>query len=91
MDIQLQGSKLNGIQLTRLIRGLATDFVIPGYAQNISVLDIPILFVTAYGSRYSEAELRDAGGSGSFHKPVDFIKIMGSLTRSLVGRVLQSG
>src|SRR5262245_46594353 len=62
MDIELKGSRLNGIDLTRLLRGKLDADQRPPYAQNVPSVDVPILFVTAYGQRFLQAELLGAGG-----------------------------
>ena len=80
MDIQLKGSTLDGIQLTRLFRGkLDPKIDLPPYAQGCPLVKTPILFVTAYGARYFEDELREAGGDALITKPVDFVKLMVTL------------
>lgn len=80
MDIELQGSTLNGIDLAKIIRGRHTSDNLPMYARNIPKFDTPILFVTAYGDRYSEKELTRAGGSRVIRKPVDFVQLKMALT-----------
>ncbi len=73
MDIQLKGSKLDGIQLCRLFKGqLEGD--LPPYAQGCAT-PAPIFFVTAYGNRYTEEELIAAGGTALITKPVDFVRL----------------
>ena len=72
MDIQLSGSALDGIQLTRLLRGLLPQEGLPPYARGLPRVQVPIFFVTAYGGRYQEGELREAGGTRLLPKPVDF-------------------
>lgn len=81
MDIELQGSELDGIMLTKLIRGKLEDRGLPYYARTCPVLDTPIFFVTAYGSRYSEEELTRAGGDKLINKPVNFVELMMALTQ----------
>src|SRR5262245_3230183 len=54
MDIQLKGSKLDGIQLCRLFKGkLSTDQRrdLPTYAMGVPEVQAPLFFVTAYGAR----------------------------------------
>src|SRR5687768_5305212 len=81
MDIELKGSELDGIQLTRLIRGTYDRELGPSYARDVPVLDrVPILFVTAYGPQYPEAELIAAGGNRRLTKPVDFAELSLSLS-----------
>ncbi len=79
MDIQLAGSALDGIQLTRLLRGSLPRDGLPEYAREVPVLQIPIFFVTAYGGRYQERELREAGGTRLMPKPVDFDQLCAAL------------
>jgi CheY-like chemotaxis protein len=80
MDIQLQGAGMDGIQLTRILRGTAQGVEIPEYARGLAPTTVPIIFVTAYGARYSEPELLAAGGNGVIHKPVDFVALSLALT-----------
>jgi CheY-like chemotaxis protein len=86
MDIELSGSRLNGIQLTRLLRGTLPQAERPRYAENLPVSSVPILFVTAYGSAYSQKELLEAGGDGVLLKPVDFTKLSLALTNCHLNR-----
>ena len=72
MDIQLHGSELDGIQLTRLFRGALPIAGMPSYVIGVPVIRTPIIFVTAYGARYTEEELINAGGNMLVTKPVDF-------------------
>lgn len=79
MDIQLAGSALDGIQLTRLLRGSLPREGLPEYARDVPVVQAPIFFVTAYGGRYHERELREAGGTRLMPKPVDFEELCAAL------------
>ena len=73
MDIELQGSKLSGIDLTKLVRGALRDKALPDYAKDVPVMrDLPIIFVTGYGARYTEPELIAQGGNRMLTKPVNF-------------------
>lgn len=74
MDIQLKGSQLDGIQLVRILRGEPLSHL-PPYAQGLPTLDIPIIFVTAYGARYTEEQLLAFGGTHVVTKPVDFVNL----------------
>jgi len=87
MDIQLRGAALDGIQLTRVLRGLAVPPETPEYARGLSQLAAPIIFVTAYGARYSEQELLAAGGSAVINKPVDFVALSLALTSDHLQRI----
>ncbi|HEY8209257.1 MAG TPA: hypothetical protein VIG99_17330 [Myxococcaceae bacterium] len=78
MDIQLKGSRLDGIQLCRLFKGkLSADQRkdLPPYAADVPELRAPLFFVTAYGARYQEAELKEAGATWMITKPVDFVRL----------------
>jgi CheY-like chemotaxis protein len=75
LDINLQGSRLDGLRLAKLIRGILPREEIPWGARDLTPLETPIIFVTAYQSLYSEEELKRAGGDTLICKPVDFIKL----------------
>lgn len=81
MDIQLAGSLLDGLKLTRLLRGRLGAAEMPSYAQVVRKLDVPIIFVTAYGARYTEPDLIAAGGDAMLQKPVDFVQLTSTLSR----------
>jgi CheY-like chemotaxis protein len=87
MDIQLRGAALDGIQLTRALRGMAEGSELPEYVRGLSQLAAPIIFVTAYGARYSEQELLAAGGSAVINKPVDFVALSLALTSEHLQRI----
>lgn len=93
MDIQLHGSELDGIQLTRLLRGQIPEAKWPGGKPPPKV-SAPIIFVTAYGSRYSPEELQAAGGDLVITKPVDFLKLtlaLANVSASKVSSLLNKG
>jgi CheY-like chemotaxis protein len=85
MDIQLSGSELDGIELTRLIRGTFKGKK-PSYA-DLAPSQVPLIFVTAYSARYSREELLNAGGDDMVTKPVDFTKLSLALSRMLMRKV----
>ena len=82
MDIQLQGSDLDGIQITRILKG-RYQRPVPWYAQGL-VADCPILFVTAYEARYQREELIEAGGDQLITKPVDRTRLLLALSKLTV-------
>ena len=90
MDIELQDSDLNGIELTRLLRGTLNHPSLPEYAKAIARLDVPILFVTAFGDKYSTASLLEAGGNRVIAKPVDFVELQLAMTQIRLAAVKQS-
>jgi CheY-like chemotaxis protein len=78
MDIQLKGSRLDGIQLCRLFKGKLAEEQrkdLPPYALDLPELRAPLFFVTAYGARYQEDELKAAGATWLITKPVDFVRL----------------
>jgi two-component system sensor histidine kinase BarA len=82
MDIQLIGSQLDGIALTRLLRGTLDEASTPVHARNVPVrADLPVLFVTAFGEQHNMDALFAAGGSAIIAKPVDFVKLSRAMTR----------
>ena len=88
MDIQLSGSALDGIQLTRALRGKADSATLPACARELPKLACPIFFVTAYGDLYSGPTLTDAGADGWLPKPVDFMKLLALLARANATRAV---
>jgi CheY-like chemotaxis protein len=87
MDIELKGAQLNGVDLTRLIRGKLPRGDLPAYAQHVPTLDTPILFVTAYSMQYRRLELLGAGGDEVIAKPVDFVALHTAMTRVYLQRI----
>lgn len=91
MDVQLRGSALDGLLLTRLFRGQAVPLpALPGYAEDLPTLTCPIFFVTAYGNLHSPEEMDAAGGDAHVPKPVDFVKLSLLLAQSSMKRAMQS-
>ncbi len=70
MDIQLSGSALDGLQLTRTLRGKTDLATLPDFARDLPKVTCPIFFVTAYGNLYSSAQLMEAGADGFVTRPI---------------------
>ena len=83
MDIQLSGSTLNGVDITKILRGRGIGQV-PVFAQNIDCKGARIIFVTAYSARYSRSELVQAGGDEMLAKPVNFRRLSVAISKLLV-------
>jgi CheY-like chemotaxis protein len=81
MDIELRNSELDGLMLTKLIRGRLEQVNIPPYARRVPVLDTPVIFVTAHGAEYPQAALFSAGGQRVLAKPVDFSALTLAITQ----------
>jgi CheY-like chemotaxis protein len=86
MDIELKGSKLSGVDLTKIFRRKLAPADVPAYAQNLPEVASPIVFVTAYGFRYKQVDLLSMGGNQVVEKPVDFTKLTVALTSYSVGK-----
>ena len=82
MDIQLAKSDLNGIEITRILRG-KYDQPIPDFARGI-VATCPIIFLTAYSARYNRDELVSYGGTDMLVKPVNFVSLASILSRAML-------
>ncbi len=91
MDIQLHGSQLNGLELTRLLRGTYPRDALGEELLTVPVLKrVPIIVVTAYGSVYSQKEIAAAGADTLLTKPVDFEKLLGLLTKLISDKILNT-
>ena len=87
MDIELKGSVLNGIDLTRLVRGRLPPERRPSFAESVGLIDVPILFLSACGATHSRDELLKAGGDELIDKPVDFVALHTTITRVYLQRL----
>jgi len=81
MDIALQNSELNGIQLVKLIRGNLNRELVPDYASHVPLVDKPVIFITAFGNQYPEVKQIDAL---LVHKPVNFVELEMALAQVLL-------
>ena len=89
MDVQLSGSDLDGMALTRIFRGRPAG-PLPDFAQGITPVECPIFFVTAFGSLHSPEEMEAAGSDAYVPKPVDFVKLTMLLARSGMKRAIDA-
>jgi CheY-like chemotaxis protein len=85
MDIELKGSLLSGVDLARLIRGKLEPHRSQPYTAAVPQLDVPIIFVTAYGKSYPRADLLLAGGGEVIDKPINFVQLHTAMTRQYLG------
>ncbi|MEC9466428.1 MAG: response regulator [Myxococcota bacterium] len=81
MDIELQGSDMDGITLTQALKGKLE--APPPYVQEVGTIETPIIFLTAYTSVYGRSTAHKAGGIDLFSKPVDFEGLKRSIERVL--------
>jgi CheY-like chemotaxis protein len=75
MDVELQGSALDGLALTRLLRGTLPVAGLPDYAKAVKPRKTPVIIVTAYVGQYSPPAVKEVGADNFFAKPVDFVKL----------------
>jgi CheY-like chemotaxis protein len=76
MDVELQGSELDGVELTRLFRGTLDREELPGYAEGVPTVEAPIIIVTAFSERYSDDFFTRAGADSMMNKPVSLPKLL---------------
>ena len=89
MDIELQGSALDGLELVKAIRGLPGAGPIPAYARRLPRLPhLPIIVMTAYATRYSEAEVKAVGATYFLTKPIDFTRLNLALAQANIQAVM---
>lgn len=69
-DIQLKGSELDGTEIVKRLRSISSESEIAKTKP-----DTPVVFITAYGDRFSENELRAVGGDDVMYKPVDYERL----------------
>jgi CheY-like chemotaxis protein len=75
LDIQLGGSEYDGIELCKIIKRRPGTRLPPG-AMALRCDHIPVVFVTAYASRYDKATLLQAGADEVVTKPVDYTRLL---------------
>jgi CheY-like chemotaxis protein len=86
MDIQLNGSELDGITITRVLKGLyrGTSYTCHEYLERMAslgsavvdgALTTPIVFVTSNVGQERKQDLLDAGAEEVIVKPVNFTRL----------------
>jgi CheY-like chemotaxis protein len=87
MDVELQGSDLDGLALVRLLRGKLAPR--PAWAAAVPTLPhLPIIVMTAYTTRYSEAEVKSLGATHFLTKPIDFTRLNLALAQANIQSVM---
>ena len=83
LDIELAGSHHDGIGICRILRG--TDPMPWGLTRPAWLDDpVPIVFMTAYTSRYPREELLRQGANEVVTKPVDYTRLLLVSSRLIV-------
>jgi len=80
LDVDMPGSILDGILLTRILRGRVPSMGVPPFARNLPELDVPIVLVTSRSESYADADMRRYGGDRLMQKPVEIHKLTLALT-----------
>lgn len=80
MDVDMPGSVLDGILLTRILRGRVPSQAVPPFARNLPELNVPIVLVTERAHSYSEGEMVRYGGDRLMRKPVEIHKLTLTIT-----------
>jgi CheY-like chemotaxis protein len=80
LDVDMPGSVLDGILLTRILRGRVPSAAVPPFARDLPSLDVPIVLVTERAREYSEQEMVRYGGDRLMRKPVEIHKLTLTLT-----------
>ena len=89
VDIELAGSKLDGLALVRLLRGTFTG-PLPTWAQGVPVLTrTPVIVLTAYAGRYSETDTHAVGANHFIVKPIDFTRLNLALAQANIQSVME--
>ena len=89
MDIELQGSLLDGLSLVKAIRGVTPRNTLPLWAQSMPVLPhLPIIVMTAYVTRYSETDVKALGANHFLTKPIDFMRLNLALAQANIQSVM---
>jgi len=75
LDVQLQGSKLDGIGLARLFRGHPLPQGAPPYAADMPTTNVPVIFLTAHAGQLTERDVGDIGNTDVLAKPIQFVRL----------------
>lgn len=89
MDIELQGSQLDGLALVKALRGTAPKLGQPSWTQALPALPhLPVIVMTAYATRYSEADVKAVGANHLLTKPIDFMRLNLALAQANIQSVM---
>jgi len=80
LDVDMPGSILDGILLTRILRGRVPAMGVPPFARNLPSLDVPIILVTSRSESYADEDMRRYGGDRLMQKPLEIHKLTLALT-----------
>lgn len=80
LDVDMPGSILDGILLTRILRGRVPAMGVPPFARNLPAIDVPIFLVTSRSESYADEDMRRYGGDRLMQKPLEIHKLTLALT-----------
>ena len=88
MDIQLQDSELDGLEIASIIKGKTMPRRVPDYAAGVSHPNMPIVVVTAHSGLYNKDYLDKIGIAGLIAKPVSFVSLSLMIARLVAKSVI---
>ena len=89
MDIELQGSLLDGLALVKAVRGITPRNALPAWAEGLPTLPhVPIIVMTAYVTRYTESDVKAVGATHFLSKPIDFMRLNLALAQANIQSVM---
>jgi CheY-like chemotaxis protein len=90
VDVELQGSMLDGFGLVKLLRGhVSSGEALPEFARGIKPLPhVPVIVLTAYVGRYAEDDAARVGASLFLTKPIDFARLSLALAQANIQSVM---
>lgn len=89
MDIELQGSTLDGLALVKAMRGMTPKTALPPWVQAMpTLLHVPVVVMTAYVTRYTESEVKALGATHFLTKPIDFMRLNLALAQANIQSVM---
>ncbi len=80
LDVDMPGSVLDGILLTRILRGRVPPQAVPPFARHLPELDIPIVLSTSRAESYADVDMRRYGGDRLIQKPIEIHKLTLTIT-----------
>ena len=87
VDIELQDSILNGLQIIERLRGHPALADFPSYARDLPQTTAPIIVVTAFGDTYDRGAILAAGADSLILKPVNFFQLERTITSAILSDV----
>ena len=91
LDVDLPGSVLDGVLLTRILRGRVPSQAVPPFARGLPSLEVPIVLVTSRPENYSDMDVTRYGGDRLLRKPVHLGRFTLTLTEWHLSRARRTG